>query len=149
MREYTVHRPEEAAMRRLLEKNTLNATGAILRLAWLQGLLRDEITNLTWDQVSFLDHQIVLPERTVPLSEEMETYLWEMHEMWARTSEYAVFSERYRKRNQALSRRFSSAGFNKSASASLRLISLAVPSPPSKMRTWSPRISRISVSTNG
>lgn len=49
MREYTVHRPEEAAMRRLLEKNTLNATGAILRLAWLQGLLRDEITNLTWN----------------------------------------------------------------------------------------------------
>lgn len=100
MREYTVHRPEEAAMRRLLEKNTLNATGAILRLAWLQGLLRDEITNLTWDQVSFLDHQIVRPERTVPLSEEMETYLWEMHEMWARTSEYAVFSERYRKQMQ-------------------------------------------------
>lgn len=67
---YTVNRPEEAAMRRLLERNRDNAVGAILRLAWLQGLLREEITALTWAQVSFLDHKILLPgsERKEPIS---------------------------------------------------------------------------------
>ena len=75
MRHYQVNRPEETAMRRLLQANPLNPTGMILRLAWLQGLLRDEITNLTWEQVSFLDHQIELPDRNVPLCNEMDAYL--------------------------------------------------------------------------
>lgn len=97
---YQVNRPDEEAMGRLLEKNPTNPTGAILRLAWLQGLLRDEITNLTWDQVSFLDRQIILPSRAVPFGEGMEDYLRDMHERWAQTSEYVVFSERYRKQMQ-------------------------------------------------
>lgn len=97
---YTVNRPEEAAMRRLLERNPLNSTGAVLRLAWLQGLLREEITNLTWDQVSFLDRKLLLPGRPVPIEEEMEPYLQEMYRRWARFSEYVVFSERYRKQMQ-------------------------------------------------
>lgn len=97
---YKVNRPEEAAMRRLLEKNPANPAGAILRLAWRQGLLREEITNLTWDQVSFLDRQIVLPERSVPFGEGMEDYLRSMHDRWAHFSEYVVFSERYRKQMQ-------------------------------------------------
>ena len=69
---YTVNRPDEAAMRRLLEKNPENAAGAILRLAWLQGLLREEITTLTWAQVSFLDHRVLLPGREMPMEREME-----------------------------------------------------------------------------
>lgn len=93
-------------MRRLLQANPLNPTGMILRLAWLQGLLRDEITNLTWEQVSFLDHQIELPDRNVPLCNEMDAYLRQMHDRWGSLSEYVVFSERYKKpmQPQAISR---------------------------------------------
>lgn len=103
---YTVNRPEEAAMRRLLERNRDNAVGAILRLAWLQGLLREEITALTWAQVSFLDHKILLPGREAPMEEEMEEYLRQMYGKWSRVSEYVVFSERFRRamQPQAISR---------------------------------------------
>lgn len=103
---YTVNRPEEAAMRRLLARNPDNAAGAILRLAWLQGLLREEITTLTWDQVSFLDHKILLPGRAAPMEEEMEEYLRQMYARWSRVSEYVVFSKRFGKpmQPQAISR---------------------------------------------
>ena len=103
---YTVNRPDEAAMRRLLEKNPENAAGAILRLAWLQGLLREEITTLTWDQVSFLDHRVLLPGRAAPMEEEMEEYLRQMYARWSRVSEYVVCSERFGKpmQPQAISR---------------------------------------------
>lgn len=103
---YTVNRPEEAAMRRLLARNPDNAAGAILRLAWLQGLLREEITTLTWDQVSFLDHKILMPGRAAPMEEEMEEYLRQMYARWSRVSEYVVFSKRFGKpmQPQAISR---------------------------------------------
>ncbi|MEY8260123.1 crosslink repair DNA glycosylase YcaQ family protein [Oscillospiraceae bacterium 50-60] len=103
---YTVNRPEEAAMRRLLARNPDNAAGAILRLAWLEGLLREEITTLTWDQVSFLDHKILLPGRAAPMEEEMEEYLRQMYARWSRVSEYVVFSKRFGKpmQPQAISR---------------------------------------------
>lgn len=106
MRHYQVNRPDETAMRRLLQENLMNPTGMILRLAWLEGLLRDEITNLTWEQVSFLDHQIQLPDRNVPLSNEMDAYLHQMYDRWRDISEYVVFSERYKKpmQPQAISR---------------------------------------------
>ena len=84
---YTVNRPDEAAMRRLLEKNPENAAGAILRLAWLQGLLREEITTLTWDQVSFLDHRVLLPGREMPMEREMEEYLRRIYGQRSRVSE--------------------------------------------------------------
>lgn len=103
---YTVNRPEEAAMGRLLERNPDNAAGAILRLAWLQGLLREEITALTWDRVSFLDHKVLLPGREAPMEEEMEEYLRRMYARWSRVSEYVVFSQRFRRpmQPQAVSR---------------------------------------------
>lgn len=103
---YTVNRPEEAAMGRLLERNMDNAAGAILRLAWLQGLLREEITALTWDRVSFLDHKVLLPGREAPMEAEMEEYLRRMYARWSRVSEYVVFSQRFRKpmQPQAISR---------------------------------------------
>ena len=49
MREFLVNRPDAAAMERILENHTSDAVGVVLRLAWQAGLLRDEITNLTWD----------------------------------------------------------------------------------------------------
>ena len=49
MREYVVNRPDEAAMRRVLEAEPISPEGVILRLAWQQGLSRDEISALTWE----------------------------------------------------------------------------------------------------
>ena len=48
-------RLEEAALRRLLEREQTGPEAVVLRLAWLEGLTREEIANLTWSQVSFLD----------------------------------------------------------------------------------------------
>ena len=73
-------RPDEGAMRRLLEREQTGPEGLILRLAWLEGLTRDEIAALTWDQVSFLDDRLDLPDRMVPLDPELRAYLWRLHE---------------------------------------------------------------------
>ena len=71
MQEYVVNRPDAGAMEQILKENFHNAAGAILRLAWQAGLLRDEIQHLTWAQIDFLDQQILLPDRSVPISEEI------------------------------------------------------------------------------
>ena len=42
MAEYIVNRPDEEVMRRILQQNPDNAVGAILRLAWQAGLLRED-----------------------------------------------------------------------------------------------------------
>ena len=78
MREYVVNRPDEAAMRRALEAEPASPEGVILRLAWQQGLSRDEISALTWEQVSFLDELLELPDRMVPLDPEVRACLWRL-----------------------------------------------------------------------
>ena len=60
-------------MAQLLAEQTQTAAGLILRLAWRQGLTREEIQRLTWDDVSFPDHQLCLPDRAVPLDRETES----------------------------------------------------------------------------
>lgn len=100
MREYLVHRPDAAAMAQLLAEHTGDATGMILRLAWWQGLLREEIVNLTWGQVSLLDRHLALPDRTVPLEAEMRPYLESMREQGRAVSPYVVVSQRYGKQMQ-------------------------------------------------
>lgn len=63
---HTFNRPDEAAMLRILERHPHSPEGAILRLAWLEGLSRSEITELRWDQVDFEGKAIQLPDRAVP-----------------------------------------------------------------------------------
>lgn len=46
-------RPDEAAMQRVFARTSGGAAEVVLRLAWLQGLHRAEITALRWDQVDF------------------------------------------------------------------------------------------------
>ena len=60
-------RLDEAALRRLLEREQTGPEALVLRLAWLEGLTREEIAALTWDQVSFLDDRLELPDRMIPL----------------------------------------------------------------------------------
>lgn len=97
MQEYVVNRPDEGAMERVLEKNFDNAAGVILRLAWQAGLLRDEIQHLSWAQIDFLDSRIVLPDRSVPLSVELERYLIALRDGRNRRSEIVVLSDRDKK----------------------------------------------------
>lgn len=73
-------RLDEAALRRLLEREYTGPEALVLRLAWLEGLTREEISALTWDQVSFLDDRLELPDRMVPLDPEVRAFLWKLHE---------------------------------------------------------------------
>lgn len=97
MAEYIVNRPDEEVMRRILQQNPDNAVGAILRLAWQAGLLREEIQTLTWAQIDFQDRRIVLPDREVPLEEELADWLETLRRERNRSSEAVVLSDRDRK----------------------------------------------------
>ena len=75
MQSYTLNRPDGALLCRVLEQHTNDAAGAILRLAWMAGLMRDEIQHLTWAQVDLLGEQLLLPDRAVPLAPELAAWL--------------------------------------------------------------------------
>ena len=60
---HTFNRPDEAAMLRILERHPHSPEGAILRLAWLEGLSRSEITELRWDQVDFEAQRITVSQQ--------------------------------------------------------------------------------------
>lgn len=94
MREYVFTRPDRAAMERILAQEPAGPGGVILRLAWLAGLTRDEIAQLRWEQVSFLDSRLELPDRMVPLAPELRSYLWRRYERHAEESPFAAASSR-------------------------------------------------------
>ena len=83
---YHFQRPDEAAMERLLSHHPSSPEGAILRLAWLQGLSRAEITALTWDQVDFQNNLLRLPDRELPMGNRLRRML---SETWARRKDPA------------------------------------------------------------
>lgn len=124
MQEYVVNRPDEGAMERVLRKNSDNAAGVILRLAWQAGLLRDEIQRLTWAQIDFLDQRITLPDRAVPISEELADWLAELRRSRNRRSE-VVLSDRDQKplTPQSISR-LARTALDKEGQTAIRLIDL-------------------------
>lgn len=125
MQEYVVNRPDEGAMERVLRKNSDNAAGVILRLAWQAGLLRDEIQRLTWAQIDFLDQRITLPDRAVPISEELADWLAELRRSRNRRSEVVVLSDRDQKplTPQSISR-LARTALDKEGQTAIRLIDL-------------------------
>lgn len=94
MGEYVVNRPEAAAMERVLAASGAGAAGVILRLAWQAGLLRDEIQHLTWQQVDLLDRLIVLPDRAVPIPQDLADFLEDLRSSRERRQEQVVLSDR-------------------------------------------------------
>ena len=68
-------RPDEAAMQRVFARTSGGAAEVVLRLAWLQGLHRAEITALRWDQVDFAGRALLLPDRTILLDPSAEACL--------------------------------------------------------------------------
>lgn len=125
MQEYVVNRPDEGAMERVLRKNSDNAAGVILRLAWQAGLLRDEIQRLTWAQIDFLDQRITLPDRAVPISEELADWLAELRRSRNRRSEVVVLSDRDQRplTPQSISR-LARTALDKEGQTAIRLIDL-------------------------
>ena len=97
MQDYVVNRPDEGAMNRILAAHAEDAAGAILRLAWQAGLLREEIQGLTWERVDFLDRKIVLADRSVPISDELAEWLQRLRDSRDRRQEHVVLSDRDRK----------------------------------------------------
>ena len=84
MSKVTMRRPDARAMAQLLAEQTQTAAGLILRLAWRQGLTREEIQRLTWNDVDFSAHQLRLPDRTIPLEMETEACLRRQAERFER-----------------------------------------------------------------
>lgn len=125
MQGYVVNRPDAGAMDRILKENFRNAAGVILRLAWQVGLLRDEIQHLTWAQIDFLDQQIVLPDRAVPISEELAEWLADLRDNRNRCSEAVVLSDRDQKplTPQSISR-LARMALDKEGQTGIRLIDL-------------------------
>lgn len=93
----TFDRPDKNAMARILEKNQSNMEGIILRLAWKQGLTREEIRQLTWNDISFSSGQIILPDRLIPLDAETQACLRARYDFRGSVSPFVVISERCRK----------------------------------------------------
>ena len=91
---YQLNRPDPAAMERLLTRHPNSPEGAILRLAWLQGLSRAEITDLVWDQVDLDSKALLLPDRTVPLDPSTEACLRKRRTLYALRSDHVVVSDR-------------------------------------------------------
>ena len=92
----TIHRPDEEAMRRVLDNHPRGAAGLVLRLAWLEGLTREEISALQWENVSFETRELQLKNRTIPLNEEVEQCLQQRFSAFAQRSPYVAISDRFR-----------------------------------------------------
>jgi integrase len=123
MREYVVNRPDEAALRRLLEGTQTGPEAMILRLALMEGLSREEIAGLTWDAVSFQEDRLELPDRTVPLSPELRPWLWRAWE--ARACSCVVASGRSGDRMQPESiSRLARKALDRGGMAGVRLMDL-------------------------
>ena len=80
---YTFKRPDPAAMERVLTRFPYSPEGAILRLAWLEGLSRKELNELTWDQVDFETQNLLLQDRTIPLEPSVAECLQKRYEQYS------------------------------------------------------------------
>lgn len=92
-----VHRPNPEAMNRLLEAHCFDTVGGAVRLAWWAGLTRNEIAALTWGRVSFLNSEIELPDRRVPMPSELEEYLSQLSAKLNYRYQYVVLSDHRRR----------------------------------------------------
>ena len=97
MGNYVVHRPDAQALERLLEAHGFDAAATAIRLAWQAGLRRGEIAELTWDRVSFLNQEIELADRAVPLSPALERFLTELSQRQHWRSNAVLLSDHRRR----------------------------------------------------
>lgn len=85
---------DEAALRRLLLENPINSRGLVLRLAWLQGLTREELCSLQWSSVDLEGHRLLVGNREIPLCDETERCLL-ARQSCRQLSPYVVISDKH------------------------------------------------------
>lgn len=92
-----VRQPDREALEALLARHPADLTGLVLRLAWRQGLSREEIVSLQWAQVDFQSGQLYLPDRTLPLDPDTAACLAARYEHGGAESPNAVTSDKFRR----------------------------------------------------
>lgn len=90
----TFRRPDPEKLARCLEADPFGPAGAILRLAWYQGLTREEICSLRWEAVDFDQRCLLLPDRAVPFEGDTEECLHWRWERYARRAPFVILSDR-------------------------------------------------------
>ena len=98
MSKFSFRQPDSEALRRLLSRHPNDATGVVLRLAWREGLTRDEICSLQWDRIDYDARLLRLPERTVPLEDETAACLRAWQARCGEFGPYVAVSEKLRGR---------------------------------------------------
>lgn len=87
-------RPDENALLRLLEQNSGKCAELVIRLAWNAGMNLSEIRELKWEQISFEEKQLCLPDRRIPLEDALLECLQKWKErFFERSPEYVVISD--------------------------------------------------------
>lgn len=95
MKKKEYKRPDEAAMLRVLEKNKGLHTECVIRLAWTMGFSVGEMNVIKWPDVSFETGEIALPDRRVPMDQEMQKCLEKRYRRaLIHNNEFVVVSDR-------------------------------------------------------
>ena len=91
------HQPNEEALKTCLRGQIDDANGVAVRLAWLAGLTRGEIHALTWAQVDYDARLLRLPDRDVPLCEDLAQSLRAWGSLAVTALPYVMVSRRRKK----------------------------------------------------
>lgn len=94
---FLYHRPDRELLETTLRKEEYRMVAVVIRLAWQLGLLRQEIHQLTWEQIDFASSVVCLPDREIPMSPEMQVYLQGLQMERRKMSGPVVLSDRDRR----------------------------------------------------
>lgn len=93
----TFHLPNEEKINDFLNVYRGQPNGLAISLAWRAGLNRQEISDLTWEQVDLEGRLLRLPEREVPVCEELHEYLTRWEKYGRTELPYVAVSRRQKK----------------------------------------------------
>ena len=71
---FQFHRPNRALLEATPQKEGYRMAAVAVHLAWQLGLLRQEIHDLTWEQVDFASSVVRLPDREIPMEPELRRF---------------------------------------------------------------------------
>lgn len=69
------YRPDRALLETMLSRAGDRMVAVVIRLAWQLGLQRQEIHQLTWEQIDLEAPVVRLPDREIPIPTELQSYL--------------------------------------------------------------------------
>ena len=98
MQQNVFYPPDADALKRILQRERASVTGVILRLAWQEGLTRDEVSSLTWSGVNLITNELYLPDRTVPITEDTAACLTQWQTLVGDYGPHVVVSEQRKAR---------------------------------------------------